>query len=170
VQTVEAGQTDPRIVTFQRYAFDLSNFAGGPRNIVYSAHEKFFWDLFSPVDAQQQNDYRADIYDRLASPLYPIVFAVLAYMFLGPPQTTRQSRALAVVGMIGALTIVRLTGFVSVIVGVHIPIALSVQFVVIAGALVVGLWRISRGTAVEPAPMMAKLATLMTKWIPASAS
>ena len=170
VQTVEAGQTDPRIVTFQRYAFDLSNFAGGPRNIVYSAHEKFFWDLFSPVDAQQHNDYRADIYDRLASPLYPIVFAVLAYMFLGPPQTTRQSRALAVVGMIGALTIVRLTGFVSVIVGVHMPIALSVQFVVIAGALVVGLWRISRGTAVEPAPVMAKLAALMTKWIPASAS
>jgi lipopolysaccharide export system permease protein len=170
VQTVEAGQTDPRIVTFQRYAFDLSNFAGGPRNIVYSAHEKFFWDLFNPVDAQQHNDYRADIYDRLASPLYPIVFAVLAYMFLGPPQTTRQSRALAVVGMIGALTIVRLTGFVSVIVGVHMPIALSVQFVVIAGALVVGLWRISRGTAVEPAPVMAKLAALMTKWIPASAS
>jgi lipopolysaccharide export system permease protein len=102
--------------------------------------------------------------------LYPIVFAVLAYMFLGPPQTTRQSRALAVVGMIGALTIVRLTGFVSVIVGVHMPIALSVQFVVIAGALVVGLWRISRGTAVEPAPVMAKLAALMTKWIPASAS
>jgi len=75
-----------------------------------------------------------------------------------------------VVGMIGSLTIVRLAGFISVIVGVHTPAALWVQYVVIAGALAVGLWRISRGTAVEPAPMMAKLATLMTKWIPAPAS
>lgn len=169
VQTVEAGQTDPRIVTFQRYAFDLSNFGGGARTIVYSSHEKFFWELFSPADAQQESDYRAEIHDRLASPLYPIAFAVLAYMFLGPPQTTRQSRALALLGMIGAITIVRLSGFLSVIVGVHTPLALGVQYVVLGGAIATGLWRASRGTAVEPAPAMAKLATLMTKWLPATA-
>ncbi len=170
VQTVEAGQTDPRIVTFQRYAFDLSNFGGGARTIVYSAHEKFFWELFSPADAQQQGDYRAELHDRLASPFYPIAFAILAYMFLGAPQTTRQSRALALVGMISAITVVRLSGFLSVIVGVHMPLALGVQYVVLAVAIAVGLWRISRGTAVEPAPAMAKLATLMTKWWPAMAS
>ena len=147
VQTVEAGQTDPRIVTFQRYAFDLSNFGGGARTIVYSSHEKFFWELFSPADAQQESDYRAEIHDRLASPLYPIAFAVLAYMFLGPPQTTRQSRALALLGMIGAITIVRLSGFLSVIVGVHTPLALGVQYVVLGGAIATGLWRASRGTA-----------------------
>ena len=170
VQTVEAGQTDPRIVTFQRYAFDLSNFGGGARTIVYSSHEKFFWELFSPADAQQESDYRAEIHDRLASPLYPIAFAVLAYMFLGPPQTTRQSRALALLGMIGAITVVRLSGFLSVIVGVHMPPALGLQYVVLGGAIAAGLWRVSRGTAMEPAPAMAKLATLMTKWLPATAS
>jgi hypothetical protein len=72
--------------------------------------------------------------------------------------------------MIGAITIVRLAGFVSVIVGVHMPIALGLQYVVLVGAIALGFWRISRGTAVEPAPMMAKLGTLMTKWMPASAS
>jgi lipopolysaccharide export system permease protein len=169
LQTLEAGQTDPRIVTFQRYAFDLSNFSGGAK-IVYSAHEKNFWDLLSPADAQQESDYRAELHDRLASPLYPIAFAVLAYMFLGPPQTTRQSRALALVGMIGAITVVRLAGFLSVIVGVHTPLALSVQYIVPIGAIAVGLWQISRGTAIEPAPAMARLATLMTKWWPATAS
>ena len=91
-------------------------------------------------------------------------------MFLGPPQTTRQSRALAVVGMIGALTVVRLAGFVCVIVGVHMPAVLALQYIVLAGALAVGLWRISRGTAIEPVPIMSKLAALMTKWLPATAS
>ena len=168
VQTIESGQTDPRIVTFQRYAFDLSNFTGGAQNINYSAREKFFWDLLNPTDAQQQSDYRAELHDRLTTPLYPLVFAILAYMFLGPPQTTRQSRALALFGMIGAITIVRLAGFLSVIVGVHVPSALAVQYVVLAGATGVGLWQISRGTAIEPAPIMAKLATAISKWAPAT--
>ena len=170
VQTVESGQPDPRIVTFQRYAFDLSNFGGGPQNINYSAHEKFFWDLLNtPADPQQQGEYRAEIHERLAAPLYPLVFAVLAYMFLGPPQTTRQSRALVLFGMIGAITIVRLAGFLSVIVGVHVPSVLAAQYVVLAGATAVGLWQISRGTAVEPAPVMTKLAAAITKWTTASA-
>jgi len=167
VQTIETGQTDPRIVTFERYAFDLSNFAGGPQNIVYSAREKFFWDLLNPADAQQQSDYRAELHDRLAEPLYPLVFAVLAYMFLGPPQTTRQSRALALVGLVGAITIVRLSGFVSVIVGVHIPSALALQYVAQAAALGAGLWQISRGTALEPAPIMTKFATAIMRLVPA---
>jgi lipopolysaccharide export system permease protein len=104
----------------------------------------------------------------LTAPLYPLVFAILAYMFLGPPQTTRQSRALALVGMIGAITIVRLAGFLSVIVGVHVPSVLAVQYVVLAGATALGLWQISRGTALEPAPIMTRLAMAISKWAPAS--
>lgn len=168
VQTIESGQTDPRIVTFQRYAFDLSNFGGGPQNINYSAHEKYFWELFYPADAQQRSDYRAEVHDRLVSPLYPFAFAILAYMFLGPPQTTRQSRALALVGMIGAITVVRLAGFLSVIIGVHYPPMLAVQYVVLVVAMAVALWQISRGTAVEPAPIMTRLAAAVSKWAPAS--
>jgi lipopolysaccharide export system permease protein len=168
VQTMESGQTDPRIVTFERYAFDLSNFGGSQQNINYSAREQFFWDLLSPADAHQQSDYRAELHDRLTAPLYPLVFAILAYMFLGPPQTTRQSRALALMGMIGAIAIVRLAGFLSVIVGVQVPSVLAVQYVVLAGAAAVGLWQISRGTALEPAPIMTRLAMVISKWAPAS--
>jgi lipopolysaccharide export system permease protein len=168
VQTIESGQTDPRIVTFQRYAFDLSNFAGGPQKLNYSAHEKFFWELLNPADAQQEADYRAELHDRLTAPLYPLAFAILAYMFLGPPQTTRQSRALALFGMIGAITVVRLAGFLSVIVGVPVPAALAVQYVALAAAMAVGLWQISRGTAVEPAPIVTRLAAAISKWAPAS--
>ena len=78
----------------------------------------------------------------MATPLYPLAFAILTFMFLGPPQTTRQSRTLAMLGLIGAATVLRLIGFVSVVVGVRIPAILSLQFVALVGAIFVGLWQI----------------------------
>src|SRR5580700_10179360 len=48
VQRLEAGQTDPRIVTFDRYAFDLSKFVAGPQNVVYNSRERFLWELVWP--------------------------------------------------------------------------------------------------------------------------
>ena len=106
IQRLEAGQRDPRIVTFDRYAFDLSKFTGGPQNVVYTVREKYIWELLwpRPDDAlyvAQPDQYRSELHDRLATPLYPFAFVILAYTFLGPPQTTRQSRTLALLGMIG---------------------------------------------------------------------
>src|SRR6202011_4450661 len=49
--------------------------------------------------------------------------------FLGPPQTTRQSRALALLAMIGAVALIRLLGFVSVLVGVRVPGVLVGPFI-----------------------------------------
>ena len=40
-------------------------------------------------------------------------------LFLGPPQTTRQSRAL--LGLIGVVALLRLVGFLSIILGAHRP-------------------------------------------------
>ena len=79
--------------------------------------------------------------------------------FLGPPQTTRQSRTLALLGMIGAVSLLRLVGFVSVIVGVRVPGVLPFNIVALFGAIVVGMWQISRGRAMEPAAAVSKIAT-----------
>jgi len=164
IQRLEAGQRDPRIVTFDRYAFDLSKFTGGPQNVVYTVREKYLWELLwpRPDDAlftAQPDQYRSELHDRLATPLYPLAFVIIAYMFLGPPQTTRQSRTLALLGMIGVVSLLRLTGFVSVIVGVRVPSVLILQYVALTGAMVFGLWQISRGRTVEPAAGVSKLAT-----------
>ena len=48
IQRLEAGQRDPRIVTFDRYPFDLSQFTGGPQNVVYTVREKYIWELLWP--------------------------------------------------------------------------------------------------------------------------
>jgi hypothetical protein len=64
--------------------------------------------------------------------------------------------------MIGIVALLRLTGFVSVIVGVRVPSVLAIQYVALFGAIAAGLWQIRRGRAVEPAAAVAKLATAIS--------
>jgi len=168
IQRLEAGQRDPRIVTFDQYAFDLSKFSGGTQSIVYTAREKYLWELMWPraddaVYVAQPEQYRSELNDRLATPLYPLAFIIVAYAFLGPPQTTRQSRALAGLGMMGTIALLRLLGFVSIIVGVRVPSILAVQYIALFGAMIAGLLQISRGRAVEPAAAVSRLATAVTE-------
>jgi len=168
IQRLEAGQRDPRIVTFDQYAFDLSKFSGGTQSIVYTAREKYLWELMWPraddaVYVAQPEQYRSELNDRLATPLYPLAFIIVAYAFLGPPQTTRQSRALAGLGMMGTIALLRLLGFVSIIVGVRVPSILAVQYIALFGAIIAGLLQISRGRAVEPAAAISRLATAVTE-------
>lgn len=168
IQRIESGQRDPRIVKFDRYAFDLSQFTGTPQNVVYTVREKYIWELLwpkanDPLYVAQPDQFRSELHDRLTTPLYPIAFVLLAYTFLGPPQTTRQSRTLALLGMIGAVGVLRLVGFVSVIVGVRVPALLSIQYIAIFGVSAACLWQISRGVAVEPAAAVSRLATAITE-------
>jgi lipopolysaccharide export system permease protein len=163
IQRIEAGERDPRIVTFDRNGFDLSKFTAGPQNAVYTVREKYLWELMWPrandtLYLTQPDQYRSEMYDRLAAPLYPIAFIILAYAFLGPPQTTRQSRTLALLAMSGAVGLLRLVGFISVVVGVRVPSMLAVQYVALFGAMAAGLWQISRGHAIEPAAAVSRMA------------
>jgi len=169
VQRLEAGQRDPRIVTFDRYAFDLSKFGVGPQTgagVTYNTREKYIWELIWPpandaLFVAQPGEYRSELHDRIATPLYPIAFVMLAYAFLGPPQTTRQSRTLSLLSLTGAVALLRLVGFLSVIIGARAPAALAAQYVALIGSIVVGAWLISRGQAIEPAAVVSKIANLI---------
>ena len=168
VQRLEAGQRDPRIVTFDRYAFDLSKFTSGQQAVIYNVREKYIWELIWPraedaLYVAQSGEYRSELHDRLATPLYPLAFVILAYAFLGPPQTTRQSRTLALLGLIGAVSLLRLIGFLSVILGVHVPSVIAVQYVALLGSIAAGSWQISRGQAIEPAAAVSRIATALTQ-------
>jgi lipopolysaccharide export system permease protein len=164
VQRLEAGQRDPRIVTFDRYPFDLSKFTTGPQSVTYNSREKYLWELmWPPADdtayAAQVGSYQSEMHDRFASPLYPLAFVILAYAFLGPPQTTRQSRTLALLGLIATVSVLRLAGFLSIIVGVRVPSVLALQYVALVISIAGGLWMISRGQAIEPTAALSKVAT-----------
>lgn len=164
IQRFTSGQDDPRIVSFQDYAFDLSQFTSGPQNTKYGSHEKPLWELVRdwPRHRLERAQYLAEFHDRLASCLYPLAFVLVAYVFLGPPQTTRQGRALAFVAMIGVVALVRVIGFLSTILGVNMPALLSLQYIVLSVTFAAGLLQISRGVAIEPAASMSRLATAIS--------
>jgi lipopolysaccharide export system permease protein len=167
IQRLEAGHSSPRILTFDRYPFDLSKFGGGPQNVNYTVREKYIWELMwprpdDPLYVAQPDQYRSELSDRLATPFYPLAFAILTYMFLGPPQTTRQSRNLALLGLIGSATGLRLIGFASVIIGDRVPGVLALQFVALAAAMAAGLIQISRGKSIEHGTLMTRIVTAIS--------
>jgi len=155
VQRHEAGQRDPAMVVFDRYAFDLSQFAGGSQAVKYSIRERYLWQLLFPdpkdqLYVEQPDQFRAELHDRLLAPFYPLAFVVIAYAYLGAPRTTRQSRTLSILGAIGGVALLRLIGFVSTVFGAAVPWVLSLQYLALAAAFGLGIYVIRRGLILEP--------------------
>jgi lipopolysaccharide export system permease protein len=155
VQRQQPGDRDPNIVQFDRYAFDLSELAAKKGAQKYGSRERYLWDLYGqdpddPSLADRPEQLRAELSDRIAAPLYPIVIAVLAFAYLGAPRTTRQSRNLSLLSAIGAVAILRGLGFVGLLAGTRVPAALLIPYVALAAALAFGYWGISRGVIIEP--------------------
>ena len=122
------------MVVFDRYAFDLSQFAGGPQAVKYSIRERYLWQLLlpdpkDPFYIEQPGQFRAELHDRLMAPLYPLAFVVIAFAYLGAPRTTRQSRTLSMFGAIGGVALLRLIGFASTVFGATMPWMLALQYV-----------------------------------------
>ena len=155
VQRQETGQRDPAMVVFDRYAFDLSQFASGAQSAKYSIRERYLWQLLFPDPkdqfyVEQPGQFRAELHDRLMAPLYPIAFVVIAYAYLGAPRTTRQSRSLSMLGAIGGVALLRLIGFASTVFGAAMPWVLALQYLILAAAIGAGLYVIRRGLIIEP--------------------
>ncbi|MGP0089196.1 MAG: LPS export ABC transporter permease LptF [Xanthobacteraceae bacterium] len=175
MQRHEAGQRDPKMVTFNKYAFDLSRFAGAAPAIRYSSRERYFWELMfpdpdDPLPKAEAGQFRAEFHDRIAAPIYPVAFVVIAFMYLGAPRTTRQSRAMSIVGALAGVGALRLIGFASTIIGVNQPLALGAQYAAILATFVLGTLAISRGLIIEPPAFVTNAITALTErltWRPA---
>jgi lipopolysaccharide export system permease protein len=163
MQRQEVGKRDPAMVVFDRYAFDLSQFAGGAQAVKYSIRERYLWQLMfpdpkDPFYIEQPGQFRAELHDRLVAPLYPIAFVVIAFAYLGAPRTNRQSRTLSMLGAIGAVALLRLIGFVSTVFGASVPWMLWLQYIALAIAFGGGLYVIRTGLILEPP-------AFVTNWI-----
>jgi lipopolysaccharide export system permease protein len=143
------------MVLFNSYAFDLSGAANAPQKIRYSVRERYLWELLNPgrTDkdfADQPEQIRAELHDRLTAPLYPLAFMVIIFAYLGTPRTTRQGRAMSLVGAISAVLALRGLGFTGMIAGVHTPIALVLPYVGLIVTFALGYVVVSRGIIIEP--------------------
>ena len=111
------GAGDSSLVTFQDYAIDLSQFlhrgADGdkprPRNRDTLALLSF--NSADPSEKSLTGEARAELYDRLTSPLYALVAGLVAFAALGEARTTRQNRGLAILAAIVVFSAFRIFGF-----------------------------------------------------------
>jgi lipopolysaccharide export system permease protein len=148
-------ERDPAIVLYDRYALDLSQAPSstqvGGRN---SSRDRYIWQLIWPseedVKKLPRGQMHAELHDRLLAPLYPIVFVTLTFAYLGAPRTTRQSRAMSLAGAISVVAVLRLFGFVAIVLSVNYPSAPYFQYAVLALAMAFGLYAIDRGLIIEP--------------------
>ena len=74
----------------------------------------------------------------------------MTFAYLGAPRTTRQGRAMSLLGAIGAIAALRGIGFVGMIGGVHAPILLLLPYIALIAACVLGYLSISRAVIIEP--------------------
>jgi len=155
LERFELGKRDPALVAFGRYAFDMSKFSNQGRDIALGIRERYLWELISPpeddpVYKEVPGQFRAELHDRFMAPIYPFAFAALTFAFLGAPRTTRQSRNFSIGSSILAVFVLRMIGFACSVTAVKSPFAPLVQYLMLLGAIGVGLWLIIGGIVVEP--------------------
>ncbi len=154
LQRFEAGKRDPALVAFGRYAFDMSKFSQG-HDTSLGIRERYLWELLWPdqneaMYKQLSGQFRAELHDRFLAPIYPFAFAALTFAFLGAPRTTRQSRNFSIGGSILAVFGLRMAGFACSVMAVKSPLAALVQYLLLAGAIGLGLWIIVGSVVIEP--------------------
>ncbi|HEX2216804.1 MAG TPA: LPS export ABC transporter permease LptF [Xanthobacteraceae bacterium] len=169
-QRLEAAQRDPAIVQFDRYAFDLTAFTGSDATPTFNVKERYLWDLAWPdlkdpyIKANAARVW-SELNDRIAAPIFPLVFGIIAFAILGAPRTNRQSRVLSILLMVGVVALVRVVGFVSVVASVRQPHMVVVVYGALAAVSAVGLVMIGRGTIIEtPAAVLNLLGVLQERF------
>src|ERR1700724_750815 len=155
LERFEVGKRDPALVAFGRYAFDMSKFSNQGRDVTLGIRERYLWELLSPspndpVYQQLPGQFRAEMHDRLMSPIYPFAFAALTFAFLGAPRTTRQSRNFSVGGSLLAVFRLRMAGFACSVMAVKTPLAPVLQYLMLAAAVGASLWIIIGSIVIEP--------------------
>ena len=161
LQRFEQGRRDPAFVVFDRNAFDMSKIGGGnaAQAVTYSIRERYLWDLLNPdpndpMFKQFPGQFRAELHERLTSPLYPFAFMALTFAFLGAPRTTRQSRAVSISSAIIALAVIRLIGFAMTVLASTSVFAAPFQYVMLFVTLLFSGWVIAYVIVLEPPPIV----------------
>jgi lipopolysaccharide export system permease protein len=155
LERFEIGKSDPALVAFRRYAFDMSKFSNQGRDVTYGIRERYLWELISPspddpVYQQMAGAFRAELHDRFMAPIYPFAFAALTFAFLGTPRTTRQSRNFSMGSSIMAVFGLRMVGFACSVLAVKSEMAAPFQYLMLAIAVGASLWIIAGGIVIEP--------------------
>jgi lipopolysaccharide export system permease protein len=155
LERFEVGKTDPALIAFQRYGFDMSKYSNRSSAITLGIRERYLWELLSPspddpIFQQMAGAFRAELHDRFMSAIYPFAFAALTFAFLGTPRTTRQSRNFSMGSSIMSVFALRMAGFACSVLAVKSELAAPFQYFMLALAIGASLWIIVGGIVIEP--------------------
>ena len=135
------------LIDFQSYAFDLSAMTPAASTPVFRPSERSTEELWtaggSNPDAYARNNagrLRSELHDRLTQPLLPIAFVMLAFLALGDARTTRESRAMPIIGAIVAVGLLRGVHFAATSAAGSSDAALTVLWVLSIGVIAWTTW------------------------------
>ncbi len=119
IQRQDRKSKQVNIVTFDSYLFDISQFGPKEGSRDYKPRERFLAELLFPDKTDEfykrnEGKFRAELHDRLSSPLYPFLFVMLAIVHLGFPRTTRESRLRDLFTAFGMATLLRILALVAI--------------------------------------------------------
>ena len=91
------GKPNAQFIAFSTYSFDMGNFtakagAREPRLGELSLTELVTADPESDFYKRNAASFRSEIHQRLSTPFFSLVYALLAVVYLGRPRTTREGR------------------------------------------------------------------------------
>ncbi len=171
----ENKQDTTSIISFERYALNLSALSGDPTGgagegdgdrVVYKPRERSTWallnqDVNEPYYKIQEGRFRAELHNRLSAVLYPVAFMLIAFAAIGEARTTRQGRALAIQAAILIVGATRIGAYVAWTASVRSPLAaamlyiLPVVAILLSGGLIVFGERLRPALARRIAPILA---------------
>ncbi|HWD27278.1 MAG TPA: LPS export ABC transporter permease LptF [Rhizomicrobium sp.] len=115
--TIEVGShsgAQLQVLKFQRYVFDLDQFASPAHATDRATSERYLSELFWPdpsLPQKTRNAYIAEGHNRLSQPLYCIVFALIALAAILRGSRARGANALRLTFAIVAVAAVRIAGY-----------------------------------------------------------
>ena len=135
----------PQIVSFQRYAFDLSQFNTEAQSVYAKPRERTTWQLLTPPDTEsltptQIGRIRAELHDRITAPLYALAFGMIGFAALGVARTTRQGRGLAMAAAVLGVVALRIGSFALSSLMIRFPVLTPLAYVLPISALLAAIF------------------------------
>jgi len=158
---------DSALVSFDDYAIDLSQFMHRG-DMVKRPRERSTLELLAPAsdDASAKRmagRLRAELLDRLASPLYAFAAGLIGFAALGEARTTRQGRGVATALAVLIFSALRMTGIAAISLTASRPEVAALVWALPIGASAISLDAIFGGPLSRAAGGMRRLAVVATR-------
>ena len=141
----------PQIIVFDQYTVNLDDFDRQSRGTIdFKPRERYFHQLVNPEKTSGyykrfKGQFRSELHERFANPLYPFAFVLIALAAVGQAQSTRENRTeRLIMGFLVAVG-VRLTGFAANTLVVKSGAMTFLLYLLPVGAMIAAVIVLQRG-------------------------